>query len=543
MTLTPGRGAITLLRDRIVISFPFDLATVEFVKTNVPDRMWNHKTHPKVWSAPASPWHCAKVIEAMKPLHFHVDPKIEKCANAQVSRPNIRKQLPEALYGYQKEGVEFIHAAHGRALIGDDMGLGKSAEALVWSDLFGGDKILIVSPANVIWKWALKEVKMWAAGRTWQVVDNGKQTIGDSEIIIMSYGVMVSLYEQLNVIPFDTMIFDEAHYLKSASKRKGSQRGRVAKKLIKGVPNVLFLTGTAFKNKRIEMYPLLNMLNPQVWSNVIEFGTRYCGGIFQHGSWIVPPDRETNTEELQARLAPIMLRRTKKQVAIDLPDLTRVSIPITIDNAKEYEQTLRSVKEQARTEGYKPALALTLLNKLRQVVGMGKTSAAIELAEDILETGNKLVIHAHHKAVIKEIVDGLVKILPASMIGVIDGSTAPKERQELASAFMGTETPASLKRARHIQVMVVSSAGKEGIDLYSANHVVFVERQWTPADEEQIEARLHRNGQKNAVTAHYLVAQGTVDERLDEIVRSKRAEFANLIDTDIIREVYLSTFE
>ena len=217
------------------------------------------------------------------------------------------------------------------------------------------------------------------------------------------------------------------------------------------------------------------------------------------------------------------------QVAHDLPDLTRVSLPIIIDNIKEYETTLRSVKEQARAEGYKPARALTLLNTLRQVVGRGKVKAAVELAGELLEAGEQVVIHAHHREVVNQVAAMLLEHVRGSLIGIIDGSTAPKDRMALSTRFL----------EGGLRVMVISSAGKEGLDLYSASHIIFVERQWTPADEEQIEARLHRNGQKNPVSAHYLIAKGTVDERLDEIVRSKRAEFENLIDSDIIKELYM----
>jgi SWI/SNF-related matrix-associated actin-dependent regulator 1 of chromatin subfamily A len=332
---------------------------------------------------------------------------------------------------------------------------------------------------------------------------------------------MVSRFEELNATPFDTIIFDEAHYLKSNK----SQRNRVARKLVKGVPYLLLLTGTPFKNKRIELYPLLNMIDPKSWSNVIEFGTRYCGGKFHQGHWIIQPERETHTEELQARLAPIMLRRTKKQVAIDLPDLTRVSLPITADNMVEYQKSLAEAKARARAVGYKPAHALTVLNTLRQVVGRGKVKEAIALAEDLLEAGEQVVLFAHHK----EIVAQLKVAMYRHLVGVIDGATKAKDRQTLAEAFL----------AGQLRVMVVSSAAREGLDLYSGTHVVFVEREWTPADEEQIESRLHRNGQKNAVTAHYLVARGTVDERLDDIVRSKRAEFGNLVESDVVRELFM----
>jgi SWI/SNF-related matrix-associated actin-dependent regulator 1 of chromatin subfamily A len=511
----------TLVNNRIALTFPFDLRTIEIIKNNIPDRAWNVKTHPRVWSVPNSPWHCAKVIEVLSPLGFYIDREIEKCADAKAKKPNLRKQLPKSLYGYQKEAVEFGYAARGRFILGDAPGVGKSAPALVWWYLFGGQKVLIVSPANVTWKWALKEAAMWAGDRTVQVVEGSKKAMKDVDITIMSYRTMVNRYDELKELPFDTMIFDEAHYLKSSK----SQQNRVARKLVKTVPYLLFLTGTAFKNKRIEMYQLLNMIDPVQWSNIKDFGERYCGGKLEGGHWIIKPDKETNTEELQARLAPIMLRRTKMQVADDLPELTRVSIPIYLDNQSEYEQTLRSVKEQARREGYKPARALTLLNQLRQVVGRGKIKSAVELAEDLLESGEQVVLFAHHKAVVAE----LKSALSSHRVGVIAGDTKPKDRQMLSDAFL----------AGRLRVMILSSAGKEGLDLYSGSHIIFVERLWTPADEEQIEARLHRNGQKNAVTAHYLVARGTVDERLDGIVRDKRLEFANLIESDIIREVFM----
>lgn len=507
---------------RIVIHFPFDLKVIEIVR-DIPDRDWNKKVKGK-WSVPATPWHCAAVSRILKPLGFHITPDIEKCADARAEQPKKLKKLPKELYPYQKEAVEFIYASRGRTIIADAPGVGKSAPAAVYAYMFGGEKILIVAPANVTYKWAEKELSMWAKEYTWQVIEGGKQPILNTNVTIMSYRTMVLRYDELKTIPFDTMIFDEAHALKSNK----SQQNRVARKLTKGVPYLLLLTGTPFKNKRFELFQLLHMIDPQVWNNAIEFGTRYCGGTFQHGHWIVPPNGETNTEELQERLGQVMIRRTKKQVLKDLPDLTRASLPVYLANEAEYEKALQVAREQARNEPYKPGRALTLLNTLRQVVGRGKIQAAADLAIELLDAGEQVVIHAHHKENVTALYSLLLPHLPFSRIGIIDGSTKPRDRKALSDAFLEGR-----KRA-----MIVSKAGQEGLDLYSASHLIFAERQWTPADEEQIEARLHRNGQKNAVTSHYLIAKGTVDQRFDDIVRGKRAEFGNLVDTDIIREIY-----
>ena len=518
---------VSVQGNRLAITFPFDLRLIEIVRT-IPDRAWNLPSHKGIWSVPATAFHCEAVIKTLKPAGFNIHPDVVKCADVKAERPaSLRKQLPKNLYPYQKEAVEFTHAARGRAIIGDAPGVGKTAPALVWTYMFGGKKALIVAPANVTYKWAEKEVPMWAAGKTVQVVEGGKKAIDpDIDIVIMSYRTMVMRFEELNRMPFDTMIFDEAHYLKSNK----SQQNRIARKLVKGVPYLLFLTGTAFKNKRYEMFQLLHMIDPIAWPNAADFGVRYCGGVLDHGQWITPPNYETNTEELQLRLRSVMIRRTKKQVIKDLPDLTRTYLPIHLSNEKDYATTLRAAKEQARAEGYKPGSALVLLNKLRQVVGRGKTSAALEIAEDLLDAGEQVVMFAHHKEVIKTLVDGLMKMgINAYLIGVIDGSTPSQERQLLSMSF----------QAGHKRVMVISSAGKEGIDLFASSHLIMVERLWTGADEEQIEARVHRNGQKNAVTAYYPIAKGTVDERLDQIVRGKNTEFANLNETDVIRVLFM----
>jgi len=166
-------NAAVLRGNRIALHFPYDLKLMEIVKSNLPDRAWNLPSHPGVWSVPNSPWHCAQVISVLKPLGFVIDEKVAECADAKAERPNLKK-LPKQLFPYQKDGVAHIYAAHGRDIVADDMGLGKSAEALVWWNVYGGEKLLIVSPANVTWKWALKEVGMWAADRTWQVIETSK---------------------------------------------------------------------------------------------------------------------------------------------------------------------------------------------------------------------------------------------------------------------------------------------------------------------------------------------------------------------------------
>ena len=212
----------------------------------------------------------------------------------------------------------------------------------------------------------------------------------------------------------------------------------------------------------------------------------------------------------------------------DLPDLTRTSMPIELTNRAEYKKAVRDVREWLKSKDrsvLNPKHVLTRLNVLRQVVGEGKVEAAVELAESVLRDERKVVLFAHHK----EIVTLLVGKLKEHGVLTIVGDTPQKERLENSNLFLSQDSS--------YNVMVISTAGAEGIDLYSAYDIIFVEREWTPAREEQAEARLHRMGQKNAVNAYYLVAKNTVDEKLDKIVRTKREVVGQVIKQDDIVEL------
>jgi SNF2 family DNA or RNA helicase len=265
------------------------------------------------------------------------------------------------------------------------------------------------------------------------------------------------------------------------------------------------------------------MLDPVGFGNFFVYAKRYMGAEYINGMWFFPPGLVTNRDELAGRLTRMMIRRTKGEVAIDLPDLQRALVPVEIKNRAAYRKALKDVREWLQSknkEVVNPAHALTRLNVLRQIVGEGKVDAAVELAENILQDGKKVVLFAHHKA----IVDSLKEKLKDYGVLQITGDISQKERSSNVNEFLSLD---SSKR-----VMIISTAGAEGIDLFSASDIIFVERQWTPAMEEQAEARLHRMGQKNPVTAWYLVAKGTVDEKLAKIVAQKRETIGQIISQD-----------
>jgi len=533
--MNPSR--LTLVVDDLIeISFPFDTSLIEVVR-EIPERKWNGTK--KVWTVPATEWHSHQVIQVLKPLDFWLDPTIEKLADDKAPAPKIK--FPKGLYKYQEEGIKFMLKTKGRCIVADVMGLGKTIEALTFVKLFAG-KTLVVSPSSVSFKWA-KECARWLSDRSVQVITTGKTPLKPVDVHIMSYALMVSKYEELAQTDYNCVIFDESHYIKSAK----AQRTRIAKSLVKGgIPHVLFLSGTPFMNRPAELFTQLNMLAPHSFNNEFMFRVRYCDGQKMVGSdgkahFFFPRNGTSNLDELSQRLGDVMLRRTKKDVALDIPDLTRSYLPVDLTNSKEYHSARRDLITWMKVNGIGSGTlnpkqrenVLVKLNVLRQIVGQGKVEAALELINDILDSEEQVVVFAHHKAVVQE----LVEALDEYGVGVISGDVPNKDRQPLIDRFLKQ----TLISKNKIRVMIITVAGSEGIDLYSASNIVFVEREWTPAKEEQAEARLHRIGQKNPVTAHYLVAQGTIDEKMNDLIASKREVFGTVIHQDEIFSTILES--
>ncbi len=513
------QNTASLQGNLIELSFDFNLDILEVVR-DITGREWDKK-RKTVWTLPATPWHAHEVIKRL-PM-FKIDPEVKKLAKGERKPPRL--EFPAGLYAFQETGVEALARNGGRMVIADDMGLGKTIEALAYIKMFGG-KTLIITPANVLYKWQ-DEYKKWIPGCTVAIVRAGNEPIPDADAVIMSYAIMTAQYERLIHIPFDVGIWDEAHYLKSPK----AQRTRVAKAIINsGLPKVLFLSGTPFMNEPSELFTLLNMLDPVGFNNYWTYAKKYCGAMQMDGHWLIPKHTVTNVDELADRLKHYMIRRTKRDVELELPDLTRSYLPVDIPNYRDYLHAVEDVSNWLNHKGKEvknKSHVLTRLNVLRQVIGEGKVDAAAELAESILDAGRKVVLFAHHHDVVR----ALCRKLMGKGVAVIDGNTPADDRLQISKLFLS-----SLSSTK---VIIMSVAGAEGIDLYSASDVIFVEREWTPAKEEQAEARLHRIGQKNPVNAWYLVARDTVDEKINELVQEKRKVFGQVIHTDTIVELVI----
>jgi SWI/SNF-related matrix-associated actin-dependent regulator 1 of chromatin subfamily A len=378
-------------------------------------------------------------------------------------------------------------------------------------------RILIVAPATVVFKWKNEVLKWIGPNESVEVITTGKQPLGNSRFVIMSYSILVSQQQSLQALNWDVLILDEAHKVKSQK----AQRSRCAKSL--SYTHLLLISGTPLINRPEELYNLLNMLNPVEWGDWFGYCQRYCDATKTYWGWDM--SGASNLDELKERLKPYMLRYTKQEVLPELPELTRTRLPVTVSKM-EIRQALDSLRfwlKENGSEGSNRAEAMVRLGKLRQAVGMSKVPLVVEMVEDILEQDEtrKVVIYAVHKIVIEKLVESLKKW----GVSTITGEVGQEERQHRVNRFQNHPTP---------RIMIISSAGGEGIDLFKAGQIIFAEREWTPAAEEQAEARCHRIGQKNAVEAIYLIAQDTVDSDIDYLIQRKRDVFKNLLAMDEI---------
>jgi SWI/SNF-related matrix-associated actin-dependent regulator 1 of chromatin subfamily A len=320
--------------NKIKIEFPFSYETLEVVKS-IPGRRFHGNANPKHWTAPIS----GDAIEILSKDGFELAPELQKILNRgrvsvdevkEVDVPGLKKEL----FPFQKKGVAFIEAKDGRALIGDEMGLGKTIQALAWLHLHPEKRpAIILCPASLKLNWA-KEVRETLSGKqNIQVLQGTKLHTITGDIVIINYDILNAWLEKLQALKPQVLIFDEAHYIKNNS----AQRTKATKKLAKGIPHVIALTGTPIVNRPVEGFNIIQTIDKTVFPNWWTFVHRYCGAKHNGFGWDF--SGATNKEELHKKLTEtVMLRRKKADVLPDLPDKLYSFIPMEMSNRDEYDR-------------------------------------------------------------------------------------------------------------------------------------------------------------------------------------------------------------
>ncbi|CAL5220539.1 g2574 [Coccomyxa viridis] len=456
----------------------------------------------------------------------------------------------QKLYNFQKEGVRFALRHNGRALIADDMGTGKTVQAICVAACYNVEwPLLIVCPSSVTITW-LEALYTWLSPRVLpkpkhiHVISSGKDVEKKlnhtrdppkRHIVITSYDLAQKLqgYER----HFGMIICDESHALKTrTSNRTQFFRTMLARNIAK---RVLLLTGTPALSRPIELYTQIDMLHPGYLGSYEEFGEHFCGKPVTLPGGKKEYKGAKNKEELNRLLTgQIMLRRLKKDVLSQIPALQRSRISVLPDPRKlkameDVKEELRALKEGGRgdlTEEQYEQKQQQLLSKWYRTTGPAKLEAGIRHIDNLIEQGRKLVVFAHHNNVLDGLEEAVQSMTYTTDSGMelrvghmrIDGKTSSKLRSDRVKTFQGDE---------HCRVALLSiKAAGAGITLSAANTVVFLELYWNPGDLTQAEARAHRIGQDQEVQVQYLVCPGSADDMIWSIVNSKLQVVGTTLD-------------
>jgi SNF2 family DNA or RNA helicase len=508
------------------LKFPYDLDLLTNVRT-LPGR----KYHPEqtVWSVPIFP----ETLVTLQEWGFVLDDKLlsfikktEK-KEKQITVAGI-KGLKGVLYPFQSAGVSFIEQNKGRALIADEMGLGKTVQALAWLQMHPKKRpVVIVTPASLKLNW-LKEALAWLPNPSIEILMGTSPWKITADIVLINYDILPNWVDEIKYIEPEVLITDECHYYKSNT----ALRTKAIKKLAKGIPHVIALSGTPIVNRPIEAYNAINIIAPDLFPNYWNYAKEYCGARHNGFGWDF--NGSSHSKELHEKLTgTIMIRRLKKDVLKDLPDKARSFIPLQLTNEEEYRRAeddfIRYIKE---TQGDKKAAkasnaaALAEIEGLKQLAVKGKLQQSIEWIEDFLETGEKLVVFANHTFVIDALTDKFSRIDKTrkllDRVVKIDGSVSQAQRQKNVETFQNNPDC-------RLFIGNIKAAGV-GLTLTASSNVAFLELPWSPGDLNQAEDRCHRIGQKDSVNIHYLLATDTIEEKIANLLDNKRKVLDAVLD-------------
>lgn len=419
---------------------------------------------------------------------------------------------------------------------------------------------LVVCPAVMRAEWA-DEVRKWRPELSTVVVSGAKaldvEQYVSADVCVINYDILDKHEEGLMQAhrrrPFETLVCDEAHALKTLEMRKkkdrepvyvGAARSCSAARLARAIPRKILLSATPVLNRPVELWPLLHMLEPERWDDLIRFGQRYCDGFLESvprkGSSIRGKawnfEGASHVEELHRKLVQDHMIRRDKTV-LSLPYKRRMTELVVLppEAGKEYQFAEREFLSWVMENGgpqkvarAKRAEKLAKMSALRGLSARGKVPHAVRwVLERIKAEEGPLVVMAHHAEVLSSLEDGLVAGKADIRLGKIVGGQSEKSRKRDKEAFQAGE----------VDVILCSiMAAGVGLTLTRACQMAFVERSFRAMDLVQAEDRIHRIGQTREVTITYFDARGTIDEKIAKLLMKKTITIAGVIDGEPLDE-------
>lgn len=461
-------------------------------------------------------------------LKLTLSPEMEAWRQQVLSASSAPPPLPELLRPYQRRGVEWMHhlcevGCHG--LLADEMGLGKTLQviSLLAARPTPDKPGLIVCPASVVPVWR-EEIAKFFPQIAIDVIKSGHDFSSrtDNVLWLASYTQLRKHRALLDSHEFGYAVLDEGQFIKNPD-AKVTQTCFAIK-----ARHRLVLTGTPLENRQLDLWSIFRFLLPGLLGSRAAFESA------------LNSDREGTLTRLRAQLAPFILRRTKKEVAQELPPKVEMDLlcPLTDVQRAEYARICAEGLERLGDDvgaamREKSFGFLALLTRLRQtccdpdmlpwlkapLTDSGKINLLVEKLAEIVSSGHKVVIFSQFVMLLDRVREALVANFPDLPRYELTGMTL--DRLKPVQSFQNAQGSAAM--------LVSLKAAGTGITLHAADYVFLLDPWWNPAVEAQAVDRVHRIGQTNTVFVYRMVTAGTIEERIQALKASKKDLFDKLI--------------
>lgn len=418
----------------------------------------------------------------------------------------------DRLLPYQRVGVKFLTEAK-RAILADDVGLGKTAQAIRAALEINAKHVLVVTKKSLLHNWTC-EIQRWAGCSAYVLTT--QNTFVPERFVVTNYETVIKRTGELIRQDFDVLVVDEA----AAIKNRKARRTKAIYQLAKNIPYVWLLTATPTPNSPDEIWSLLHCIRPKAYSSYWSFVEKHfiTRPNFFGGRDIVSVK---NPDALAQELAPMVLRRDKTR--LNLPPLTEETIWLSLDGEqrriyRELRQYFVTILDEEKVVTAPSVLAQ--LTRLRQVLCSPaliggpdesiKTDALFELLEEYTPQ-HKVLVFTTFASYVKLLLPKLEQFGAVA----ITGDTPMHERAQAVERLNNDPNT-------RVFIGTIQAAG-EGLNLQAADIVIFLNKSWVPSENEtQAIGRAHRQGQKNPVHVVNLVVAKTVDEYIEEVLAAKK---------------------
>ncbi|MBB1366795.1 DEAD/DEAH box helicase [Pseudoalteromonas sp. SR44-5] len=433
--------------------------------------------------------------------------------------PTLPAHLVHILRDYQVVGVKWLMQLANwglNACLADDMGLGKTLQTLTVLQMRSSlGASVVVAPKSVCHNWQV-ETERFAPALHVKIIENATAcadilaTAGKHDLVIVSYGLLPLIGEQLAQFSFANIVFDEAQAIKNPL----SLRAKAAFAL--NGQFKIALSGTPIENHLGELWSLFNFLMPGFLHTLPVFKKRFGNA----------DKNQQQADTLKTLIAPFILRRTKQTVLTELPEKTEINLTFALSEKEQalYEATRLNALEQANQEDSQYITILASLTKLRRAciapqlllenskLPSSKLDTAEAIIEELLENNHQALIFSQFVDVLKLVEKRLQK--RGIDYCYLDGSMSTNKRKQQVDKF----------QAGHAPLFLISlKAGGTGLNLTAADYVLHLDPWWNPAVEQQASDRAHRLGQTRPVTVYRLIAQNTIEEKILQLHEHKQA--------------------